>query len=880
MEKKSEKTVCILLTMLFVVMSFVIPQKTTEVTALSNPHVDPYDGYVFTSLPAFEQFEQEELGQLYMSGFNAKNSSFSDECIPEGVDRTLKLSVSSTGKKIISTSRHLSLGGEHVYDGLNDINEKTFNGDVSLAGHDGIMFYVGNYTDSLYLVLRRSPCGGPYGNKGTGELKELYNEYGIGPYFTTTQRFPDENGYVKFDFSSFFRGNVWWEYTEFYDELPTLNSIDIVFNNERLNIGDSIYLADFKVYDLPRAERGLDNLVEMMEDNNGDGSYNEELADARAVLESGSEQEKEEKAAFLTELLKPIILRDLYINTYATMENRITDIDYAQTSLTGLYNGMYLRDTSIQTLLHTNQGDTHLSRRALRYLISACEEIGNEYPFHVVSDLHPAVYGNNDGGTAGQYAAIIKLGADAVASQVIESKETVVSVGVWLSCKETAKGMIEAELKRGDTVVSTSCMKTSEVGSAKDYVVFNFPLPLEPVREGDYTLTLSAPASPAESVTWYGRRNFAGLETRLNGELLAKNEASYEAYKTDVHFEYTDIQVDAVFLLANAWLTYCKAAPDTPADNEFIEKSYPIIKKYIRAYIDGGYINEELKLIKNYYFEHTRDLRKWRSYDLMTNVFASQVFYEFSLRDKKLGNAQEAEEWYRWAEFIREGIYENLTTEVNGKKIYAELIDIGHDNKFYQGMSWCNLTPIAAKWYAMDNEMMKRTLEAYAEEATVYYGDIPMLDACYNMFNGDYADHVIGKGYSWELMFSAAVGNTERVDQMVEFMLKNTPGSNIYPESWWYPDIFSDVGNQEMASWVAFGMATVFPEVKDAVNAIRYDVDEDGVVTVADALAVLRRVAFSGDYYLREKEAADLDGDGLATVSDALSVLRRAAKLD
>jgi len=263
----------------------------------------------------------------------------------------------------------------------------------------------------------------------------------------------------------------------------------------------------------------------------------------------------------------------------------------------------------------------------------------------------------------------------------------------------------------------------------------------------------------------------------------------------------------------------------------------------------------------------------------MTNVFASQVFYEFSKRDELLGNTEEAAEWYGWAEFIRQGIEANLTTEVRGKKIYAELIDITHDNKFYQGMSWCNLTPIAAKWYAMDTEMMKRTLEVYAEEATVYYGDIPMLDACYNMFNGDYADHVIGKGYSWELMFSAATGNTERVEQMTEFMLKNTPGSNMYPESWWYPDIFSDVGNQEMASWVAYGMATVYPELKEALNEIRYDLDEDGKVTVADALAVLQRVAFASNYYLNEKEEADLDGDGFATVSDALKVLRKAVGL-
>jgi len=196
----------------------VMPQRIFTASALKNPHVDPYGGYIFTQLPAFGQFDKDELGQLYMSGFNAKGAEFSSECVPSGVDTALKLPVVSTGKKVVSTSRHISAGGEHVYDGLNDVNEKTFNGDISLDGHDGIMFWVGNYTDSLYLVIRRSPCSGPY-YSNNNELKSLNEEYGIGPYFLTTPRYPDANGYVTFAYSSFFRGSVWWEYTEFYDDL-------------------------------------------------------------------------------------------------------------------------------------------------------------------------------------------------------------------------------------------------------------------------------------------------------------------------------------------------------------------------------------------------------------------------------------------------------------------------------------------------------------------------------------------------------------------------------------------------------------------------------------------------------------------------------------
>jgi len=851
-----------------------------KVTALKNPSVIPYEGYEFTSIPGFDSFEQEELSSLYAVGFSSNSSVFTNEIVPQGAERSLKLSVSQVGVKVISTSKHFPSGKEHYYDGLDNVGGKTFNGDISLEGYDGIMFWVGNYTDSLYVVLRNSPCGGPYGYDGDEEHRKLYDTYGEGAYFNSAPFYPDENGYVTFPFSAFFPGHVWWEQGTLKEEIENLNSIDIVFKDERLNMGDVVYLSDFKLYKEPPSERSLDELIVLLEQNNEDGEYTSEIADAKELLANGSEAEQKVKVKELTMLLKPVLLRELYINSYASMENRITAEQYAPTSVTGFYGGMFLRDTSIQTLMHTNQGDTHISRELLRYLLSACQELGKTLTYHVVSDLKPTAYGNNDGGNPGQYSPTIKLGGDAVASQVIKSTYTVVSVGVWISKKDGASGMLEAELKRGDTVVSTTSVKVSEIPETRGYVVLNFPLPLEPVRQGNYTLTLTAPHSAPESVIWYCRRNYEGNPTFVNGEKLARMEAAYEAFKTNLVYEYTDaIEPDAIFALAHAWYIYATAAPDTPADNKFIADSYPIMKKYVEVYIKEGYINNELKLMKTDYLEHTRDFRKWQAYDLITNVYASQVFYEFSHHEESLGNTEEAARWMELSELLKEGIYENLTAEVNGKKIYAEMIAIDEDNKFYPGMTWVNLAPIAAEWYAIDTEMMKRTFEVYAEEATVYCNGIPMLDACYNMFNGGYAEHIIGKGYSWELMFNAATGNTERVDQMIEFMLMYTPGNNMYPESWWYPDKFSDVGNQEHSCWIAYAMATVYPELKDAISEIRYDIDEDGAVTVADALTVLKRVAFANNYYLSEKEEVDLDGDGFATVSDALKVLRKAVGL-
>lgn len=867
----------IMLICLFALGCVALPAPRTH--AKAEEKLDAYEGYDFTPFPAFEQFDKSELSQLYMTGFDTRTADFTDELAGQGIPRALKLNVLSTGLKAISTSRHLHVKDELFYDGLADVGGKTFNGGIDMSAYDGFMFRVDGYADDVVVIMRHSPCGGPYGFEGDEEHQALYDQYGIGPYYRTSTLFPDKNGYVKVEFGVLHGGYVWWEQGSLREEFSKFNSIDIIFGNQKINAGTSYYISDFKFYKEPPSGRGLDELITKLEEYDADGSYASELATARSVLANGTEAQKKEQVRTLTLLLKPVLLRELYVNSYNSMKERITASGYSPTSLTGLYDGMFVRDTSIQSLMHTNQGDTDLSRRLLNYVLGVYRYSGMEFPTHIISDLRETEYGNNAGAGPGQYSALIKLGGSAYASQEISGDDaTVTSVGVWMSRKDNARGMINAELSRDGFTVGKVKLKASELPSAKGYVVFEFGLPLNPVTTGSYTLTVSAPDSPEGSVTWYGRKNYKGLITKVNGVAI-NGEASYEAFKTDAKFWSDEAQTDTILVLAHAWFAYANAAPGTPEDAEFIAQSYPIIKQYVNAYVEGGFIDDGLNLIRNDFLEHSRDGRKWKCYDLITNAYASQVFHEFAEFDSALGNAEEAAKWNALAERIRGGINETLVTEVNGRRVYAELIDIANGDRFIKGMSWVNLAPIAAGWYGMDEQIMMDTFAAYREIASVNYGAYPMLDACYYMDTGRYGNHVIGKGYSWELMFSAAIGDTARVDEMTEFMLMNSPASNMYPESWWYPNRFSDVGNQEHSSWIAYAMATVYPELKDAVRRPEGDVDGDGEVTVTDALASLRMAIDPKEYYDSEKRLADMDGDGEATVSDTLRIMRRAAKL-
>ena len=95
-----------------------------------------------------------------------------------------------------------------------------------------------------------------------------------------------------------------------------------------------------------------------------------------------------------------------------------------------------------------------------------------------------------------------------------------------------------------------------------------------------------------------------------------------------------------------------------------------------------------------------------------------------------------------------------------------------------------------------------------------------------------------------------------------------------------------DVGESARICVVAFeGNGSAASENRDVVfSGVSFtaaDVDGDGEVTVADALAALRfSVGLNDGVTAKRWFAADFDGDGEVTVSDALRILRRAAGLD
>ena len=80
-------------------------------------------------------------------------------------------------------------------------------------------------------------------------------------------------------------------------------------------------------------------------------------------------------------------LEELYDSTYESLRSQIMDRGYAATSLTGRYEGMFIRDSSIQVMEHNRYGDYHLSLRILDYLLRYQTALGADAAVHIIPDL-------------------------------------------------------------------------------------------------------------------------------------------------------------------------------------------------------------------------------------------------------------------------------------------------------------------------------------------------------------------------------------------------------------------------------------------------------------------------------------------------------------
>ncbi len=310
------------------------------------------------------------------------------------------------------------------------------------------------------------------------------------------------------------------------------------------------------------------------------------------------------------------------------------------------------------------------------------------------------------------------------------------------------------------------------------------------------------------------------------------NKLSYIMYIIRTRNAYHE-QTDTTFFFLHAWYLFAVNAPKTPENVTYIESSYAKIKEFANYYLDKGLLRSEYDLMYNESFEHSRDGSYWQSYDLVTNVYASQALHELAeyFKDSDPANAKK---WQDASTRIANGIHKNLTVEFKGSLMYAEFYGTKKKNietvpetekQFFAGLSWVNLAPMGCDWYAADPDILEHTYQTYLEYGSVKYVNketkkrYTMLDVYTpTAFNVNVprrltaGNHIIGKGLAWELMYCHKTGKTDRIETIMAFIEESS--NTFYPEVWAYSGGVNDTGNQEQASWLLVAQKTMNPELK------------------------------------------------------------------
>lgn len=441
------------------------------------------------------------------------------------------------------------------------------------------------------------------------------------------------------------------------------------------------------------------------------------------------------------------------------------------------------------------------------------------YDFHVNAgfevDKSPVI--TLDGKTAG-------------VQEIPTDGELITTVKVLLSKDEGAKGKVKATLYKdygaNAQLIDSKTVDIEKLSVEAGWVSFAFDLPLvKTQKNGNYYVKLET-VDAKGNVYWCGSTTIDNYETFIEKDgvkTVVAGEAGFEALQGIIRLLSDYTQTDATYMLIHAWVMYVNNNQGKPEDLEFIEQSYPIIKRFANYFLDNKFFNKKMNLILNPSLEHSKKGRYWIAYDLITNVFASQAFYELSFVAESMNDAEMKEHWMNYSKKIEGGIHKNLVTEVDGKKIYAEFYD-AENNKmdFYNGISWVNFAPVAAEWYGMDLEIMKNTYEIYKKHAGIKMLGFDGLATDAFLGTDEIRRELIGKGVAWELMFCKMIGDTERVEEIVALELATSKKYklDIYPESWTSQTTVSDPGNQEHCAWQVYAMSVVFPELTERGSAL------------------------------------------------------------
>ena len=520
----------------------------------------------------------------------------------------------------------------------------------------------------------------------------------------------------------------------------------------------------------------------------------------------------------------------LFDNTYQSLVHRISADGYLPESLTGAYSGMFPRTAGPYVFLMLEEKGLKNARNILNFILESTElSHMNRIP-HVIGPEqkeNPPIINARNPGQLFHYVPLYRLDQPNYggAQPFKASSERLYAVDVWLT-SVNAKGILTVEIVRNandPTAIATWTKTINEFINGWVNAKFDESFKLQ--TETDYAIRLSFKGEG--NMIWWGLDEvtdnpFVGAYSHdkppIGWQLHKDHVTAFAldfgsldyAQKDEIPILSDSDQPDGQYSVLLAWARYVAQSEDRGfEDQTYRQVSHLADQATDMPYMNMGWGTTATYLIRNPCFEHSREGRFWDCYDLLTQSFVAETWRELIPIAKRREDWEHFYKWQRALNELESGIQQNLTMQLGGKTIYAEMrLPDGGKGVIYDGISWVNLSPVAAGWRGANPDILDNTIHAYRQVAMFPWRGLNLLAAEWNPPN-KIARMVIGKQWAWEFMFSIEHKEWDRTCSLLDF-LEQANSDPIFAESFTVsPDgkiSMSDPGNGEQTSWYAWSI--------------------------------------------------------------------------
>ncbi|VAX15770.1 hypothetical protein MNBD_IGNAVI01-490 [hydrothermal vent metagenome] len=505
-----------------------------------------------------------------------------------------------------------------------------------------------------------------------------------------------------------------------------------------------------------------------------------------------------------------------------------------QESLTGRYPGMFPRTVGGIVSLFLETGELDVSEKIINSTLEAMTVNDMERIPHVflrqTNDLVP-VYNGKELMQSETTVELHRFDHDqsgAIKFTAIDKPILAVEAAISLNgCKGVLKLTIRKD-KDGEPIISVG-IRAKQVNPGQLWQRFELTEPLvlnegveyfiqiefdgygypiwygldnEPEQGGAYWFE-----TRSSSPKWTYQKNHAPAFLVDFGKLRQKQVSKpYEIYDD---WDQIDGQANVIM----AWARLAEKRGHT----EFEDRTYSLVAKLMDRTSDQPYfmIGEGqavgTNLVQNIALEHSREGRYWHVWDILTQSVVGASLESMINIAHRRGDSKHVLRWQRRLQLLKQGVGQNLTRIVNGKKVYLEMrLPNSAGGVPFTGMGWLIFAPIMAQWEPLERQIMRNTVETMREKLLLEYKGEKYLAMEYDPNGKVHQEWIIGKGVGWEIDYSRQEKEYNRIIEWLDF-LETFHTGELYSEFMLLDDdgnwLVGDGGNGEQSSWWCWAIA-------------------------------------------------------------------------